>query len=57
MSKKLLIIQPIEIVSWETFDKIVKNIEERKDAGVLVLNKNMTYEVVEVGETKIHTSN
>lgn len=48
--KKILIIQPIEIVNWDTFDQLVKYVEERKEEDVLILNKNMKYEVVDVGE-------
>lgn len=48
--KKILIIQPTEVLNWEDYSKFIDYVDNRIDNETLVLNKNMTYEVIEIGE-------
>lgn len=47
--RRILIIKPTEVLKREDYNNFVDYIDHRCDEDVLVLNKNMEYEVVEIG--------
>lgn len=51
--KRILIIQPTEVVTTDELNKIKDNIVASAKEGILILNKNMTYELVEVDSLEI----
>jgi len=54
--KKVLIIQPTDIVNANEIFDINEYIQKGINSGVIVLNKNMVYEIVEIDDTVITTT-
>lgn len=57
MMQRILIIKPTEVLKWEEFNNFVDYINNKCDDGILVLNKNMEYEVVEIGDIVLLSDN
>jgi hypothetical protein len=51
--KRILVIQPTEVVKIAELNYIKDNIVNSAKEGILILNKNMTYEIVEVDSLEI----
>jgi len=54
--KKVLIIQPTELVLEKELYNISDYIQKGINKGVIILNKNITYEFVEIDDTVITTT-
>jgi len=51
--KKVLIIQPTDIVNANEIFDINEYIQKGINSGVIVLNKNMVYEIVEIDDINV----